>query len=217
MTVFLKKEMNEFNARRTLYPVIIIITVTLIVSNFLPENPADLGAAVCIPAIFLFIYIFATKRILESLTLASAVGFIMTSRSGVLQDYSSVLLETLMSEDIAWLIIVCGLMGSIISLIEKAGGTFAFGDWLAKHAKTKKSSLIWTWLLGIAVFIDDYLNSLTVASCMSPLTDKHKTPREMLAYVVDSTAAPLCVLIPISTWAVFCSRLLEANGWAEKG
>ena len=122
-----------------------------------------------------------------------------------------------MSEDIAWLIIVCGLMGSIIALIEKAGGSFAFGEWIAKKAKTKKSSLIWTWILGIVIFIDDYLNSLTVGSCMTTLTDKHKVPREFLAYVVDSTAAPLCVIIPISTWAVFCSRILEVNGWAPAG
>ena len=123
----------------------------------------------------------------------------------------------MMSEDIAWLIIVCGLMGSIISLIEKAGGSYAFGEWIASKAKTRKSSLMCTWFLGVVVFIDDYLNSLTVGSCMTTLTDKHKVPREFLSYVVDSTAAPLCVVIPISTWAVFCSRILESNGWAPQG
>lgn len=77
--------------------------------------------------------------------------------------------------------------------------------------------MIWTWVLGVVVFIDDYLNSLTVGSCMAPLTDKYRVPREFLAYVVDSTAAPLCVIIPISTWSVFCGRLLEVNGWAPEG
>jgi Na+/H+ antiporter NhaC len=123
----------------------------------------------------------------------------------------------MMSEDIAWLIVVCGLMGSIIALIEKAGGSYAFGEWIASKAKTERASLLWTWFLGIIIFIDDYLNSLTVGSCMTTLTDKHKVPREFLAYIVDSTAAPLCVIIPISTWAVFCSRILEANGWAPQG
>ena len=97
-----------------------------------------------------------------------------------------------------------------ISLIEKAGGSYAFGEWIASKAKTRKSSLMCTWFLGVVVFIDDYLNSLTVGSCMTTLTDKHKVPREFLSYVVDSTAAPLCVVIPISTWAVFCSRILES-------
>lgn len=213
----LKDAPGGYGGRQAIIPALIIIAVTLIFSNFLPENVEEFGLLVCVPAIFLIVYIFITKRIIEALTLASAIGFIMTSGSGVLGDFSDVLLETMMSEDIAWLIIVCGLMGSIIALIERAGGSFAFGNWIAKYCKTRKSSLLWTWFLGIVVFIDDYLNSLTVASCMSPLTDKHKVPREMLSYVVDSTAAPLCVLIPISTWAVFASRLLEVNGWAPEG
>ena len=122
-----------------------------------------------------------------------------------------------MSEDMAWLFLVCGLMGSIIALIEHAGGSFAFGDWVSRRAKTRESSLLWAWVLGMAIFIDDYLNSLTVGSSMAPVTDRHKVSREMLAYVVDSTAAPVCVLIPISTWGVFVGRLLESNGLAAEG
>ncbi len=133
------------------------------------------------------------------------------------ENLSDGLLSVMMAEDIAWLIIVCGLMGSIISLIEKSGGSFAFGEWVATKAKTPKASLLWTWILGLVIFIDDYLNSLTVGSCMTKLTDRHKVPREFLAYIVDSTAAPLCVIIPISTWSVFCSRILETNGWAPDG
>jgi tetracycline resistance efflux pump len=213
----LQAEANEFNARRSLLAVIIIMGVSLLLTSFIPEDPAEFGILATIPALFLIIYIFITKRILEALTLASIMGFFMVSRGDVLGAFSGSILEVMMSEDIAWLIIVCGLMGSIISLIEKAGGAFAFGEWVAKRAKTRKSSLMWTWVLGVVVFIDDYLNSLTVGSCMAPVTDKHKVPREFLAYVVDSTAAPLCVIIPISTWAVFAGRLLEVNGWAPEG
>ncbi|MCQ2398255.1 MAG: hypothetical protein MJ052_03010, partial [Sphaerochaetaceae bacterium] len=111
----------------------------------------------------------------------------------------------------------CGLMGSIIAIIEKAGGAYAFGEWVAKKAKTKNSVLLWTWLLGIVIFLDDYLNALVIGSSMAPLSDKHKSPREFLAFIVDSTAAPACVLIPISTWGVFCGRLLETNHWAPEG
>ncbi len=213
----LQVEAQTFNGRRSLLAVIIIVAAAMLLTFFLPDDPADFGAAALIPALFLIIYIFATKRILEALTLASILGFIMVARDDVLGTFSSTLLEVMMSEDIAWLIIVCGLMGSIISLIEKAGGAFAFGEWVSKRAKTRKSSLIWTWILGLVIFIDDYLNSLTVGSCMAPLTDRHKVPREFLAYVVDSTAAPVCVIIPITTWAVFAGRLLETNGWAPEG
>lgn len=213
----LQAEAAGFNARRSLLAVLIIIAASMVLSRFIPEDPADFGILTTIPALFLITYIFLTKRILEALTLAAIIGFFMVSRDDVLGTFSSTLLDVMMSEDIAWLIIVCGLMGSIIALIEKAGGAFAFGEWVAKRAKTRKSSLIWTWVLGVIIFIDDYLNSLTVGSCMAPLTDKHRVPREFLAYVVDSTAAPLCVIIPISTWAVFCGRLLETNGWAPEG
>ncbi|MBO5137495.1 MAG: hypothetical protein J6B81_03240 [Spirochaetaceae bacterium] len=160
----------------------------------------------------MIVYIFVTKRILEALILATLMCFVFSDGTNFLSAFNEGLTSVLSEEDTVWLIIVCGLMGSIIKLIEKTGGSFAFGDFVARHAKTRKGSLLWTYLLGIIIFIDDYLNSLTVGSCMAPITDKHKVSREELTYIVDSTAAPVCVLIPISTWAVFASRLFVANG-----
>ena len=222
-----KDTRGNYNGRRTLIGIAITIAVTILVTHFLPPEVENYGIWSVAPAVFLIAYIFVTQRIVESLVLASLIGVIMVSRpvtvgegtwiGNTFTDFSDSLLNTMMDEDIAWLIIVCGLMGSIISLIEKSGGAFAFGEWVAKRAKSQKSSLIWTWVLGIIIFIDDYLNSLTVGACMTPLTDRYKVPREYLAYVVDSTAAPLCVLIPISTWSVFCSRILETNDWAPAG
>ena len=224
---FFTKEKRDFNGKRALLIIAAVIAAACVLTYMLPAGTEDFGVFSLAPALFLIIYIFATQRILEALILASIIGFVMVSRpaageggswlGNVLVNFSDGLLSVMMSEDIAWLIIVCGLMGSIIALIEKAGGSFAFGEWIAKKAKNAKSSLTWTWFLGVVIFIDDYLNSLTVGSCMTALTDKHKVPREFLAYIVDSTAAPLCVIIPISTWAVFCSRILETNGWAPAG
>lgn len=219
------KEKTEFNGKRTLFIIAAVIAVTVLITCMMPTDTDSFGIFSVFPAIFLVVYIFATQRILEALVLASLIGYIMVSRPAgdgswlvnTFSNFSEGILSVMMSKDIAWLIIVCGLMGSIIALIEKSGGSFAFGEWIAKKAKTRNSSLICTWILGIVIFIDDYLNSLTVGSCMTTLTDKHKVPREFLAYIVDSTAAPLCVIIPISTWAVFCSRILEANNWAPAG
>jgi len=224
----LTEEMKGFNARRSLLAVVIILVASYLFTLVIPErfNPENgFGVISVVPALFLIVYIFVTKRILEALALASLIGFMMVApKTGfgpdlleVFNGFSGGLLETVMSEDIAWLFIVCGLMGSIISLIERSGGAAAFGDWISKKAKTRKATLMWTWVLGLAIFIDDYLNSLTVGSSMAPATDKHKVPREFLAYVVDSTAAPVCVLIPITTWSVFCGQLLETNGWAPEG
>ncbi|MGX8774301.1 MAG: Na+/H+ antiporter NhaC family protein [Bacillota bacterium] len=211
----IENEIATFNARRSLAAAAIIVIAAFILNFFLPDDPAKFGVLCTIPALLMILYIFITKRIIEALTMGALVGFIMCSTPGenVLWTFSDSLLATMMSEDIAWLIIVCGLMGGIISLIERSGGAYAFGQWASKRAKTEKTALIWTWILGIIIFIDDYLNSMTVGSCMAGLTDKHKTPREMLAYVCDSTAAPLCVLVPITTWSVFCGRILVKNGW----
>jgi len=216
----LESEMKSFSARRSLFAVILIIGITWVLSMMLPEDPEELGAFSLIPAVFLIIYIFITRRILEALTLASLMGFMMVSKGAedsLLATFSGSLLDVMMSEDIAWLFIVCGLMGSIITLIERAGGAVAFGNWVAKTAKSKKPALLWTWVLGLILFVDDYLNSLTLGSCMAPVTDRFKVSREYLSYVVSSTAAPVCVLVPITTWSIFCSRLLEANGWAPDG
>ncbi|MBQ3025692.1 MAG: hypothetical protein IJD23_10365 [Spirochaetaceae bacterium] len=197
---------------------------TLLITAFLPplpegvtseqitENGISIGFFALIPALFLIVYIFTTKRILEALILATLMCFIFADRTHFLSEFNTGLTSVMMDEDTGWLIIVCGLMGSIIKLIEKTGGSLAFGKFVAKHSKSRVGTLLWTYLLGIIIFIDDYLNSLTVGSCMAPITDKHKVSREELTYIVDSTAAPICVILPISTWAVFASRLFVANG-----
>ncbi|MBA1333629.1 MAG: hypothetical protein HPY66_0022 [Firmicutes bacterium] len=195
----------------------IILLLFVLVGVLTPDNVEEYGILTLIPAAFLLVYIFYTKRILESLALGALLGYIMKYKLGFFGPINEMLLNTMLDEDIAWLFIVCGLMGSIIALIEKGGGVYAFGEWVTKRAKTRKGTLLWTWVLGCVIFIDDYLNSLTVGSCMAPITDKHKVSREYLAYVVDSTAAPVCVLIPISTWAVFIGSLLEQNGFAPGG
>jgi Na+/H+ antiporter NhaC len=134
-----------------------------------------------------------------------------------LTNFSAILLDVMMDETIAWIIIVCGLMGSLISLLMRVGAANAFSDALAVRAQSSGSALLYTWLLGLVIFVDDYLNALAVGSSMRKVTDKFKVSREMLSYVVDSTAAPICVLVPVSTWAVFYAGLFMESGFAEEG
>lgn len=208
---------DSYGGRKILLGLGLVFTIIFCLISLLPDDIESYGALSLLPALFLLVYIFKTKRILEALALSSMIGFIIVHRENFFAEFSNSFINVLLTEDIAWLIIVCGLMGSLVALIEKAGGAYAFGEWVSKKSKTKKSTLLWTWLLGILIFIDDYLNSLTVGSCMAPVTDKHKVSREYLAYIVDSTAAPICVLIPISTWAIFVAKLLETYGWAPQG
>lgn len=93
------------------------------------------------------------------------------------------------------------ILGAMVALINKAGGSAAFGQWATKHIKTRVGSVLMTFLLGVIIFIDDYFNCLTVGSVMRPATDAHKVSRAKLAYIIDATAAPICMIAPISSWA----------------
>ena len=99
------------------------------------------------------------------------------------------------------------LLGMMVSMINKAGGSAAYGRWAAKRIKSKRGASIATSLLGMMIFIDDYFNCLTVGSVMRPVTDKYKISREKLAYIIDSTAAPVCIIAPISSWAAAVSSV----------
>ena len=108
------------------------------------------------------------------------------------------------------------LLGSIVSLMNKAGGSAAFGRWAGKHVKSKMGVQIATILLGILIFIDDYFNCLTVGSVMRPIAVRHGITKEKLAYLIDSTAAPVCIISPISSWAAAVSGFVTGgeNGLA---
>lgn len=210
-------EVTKSEVKKSLIEYSFIAILFLVITTLVPDDEQSFGIISALPAVFLLSFIFYTKRILEGLVLASLLAFLMAHKLEFFVPMSETLSEVLTDGDTQWLFIVCGLMGSIIALIERGGGAAAFGDWVAKRAKTRRSTLLWTWLLGVVIFIDDYLNSLTVGACMAPITDKHKVSREQLAYIVDSTAAPICVLIPISTWAVYIASLLEQAGAAPEG
>lgn len=97
------------------------------------------------------------------------------------------------------------MLGTMVALMNKAGGSAAFANWAVKHVRSKRSAQITTILLGVIIFIDDYFNCLTVGSVMKPITDRFKVSKEKLAYLIDSTAAPVCIIAPISSWAAAVS------------
>ena len=100
------------------------------------------------------------------------------------------------------------LLGMIVHLMNMSGATHKYAQWASKRLKTKRQSLLATMALGIIIFVDDYFNCLTVGTVMRPITDKHKISREKLAYIIDSTAAPICIIAPISSWAAAVSSSL---------
>ena len=102
-------------------------------------------------------------------------------------------------------------LGIIVALVNKAGGSKAFGEWAKSHIKTRAGAAIATFVLGVLIFIDDYFNCLTVGSVMRPVTDKHKISRSKLAFLIDATAAPICMIAPISSWAAAVAEYAESG------
>lgn len=180
----------------------------------------DYGALALIPPFVVIILAIVMRSSFEPLLIGCLVGFILigfhehsnvftgfvNSLVGVLEDYSSV-----------WVILVCGLYGSLIGLMVRSGGILKFGEWALKKLTSSRGALLGAWGLGIAIFLDDYLSALTVGLSMRKITDAFKVPRVMLAYIVNTTAAPWCVIVPISTWTIFVGQILEKSHVAPAG
>ena len=170
-----------------------------------------------VPPVVVVVLAIVLRRPILSLLIGALVGLAMLNPVEMLSNFAAASLKVMVDETIGWLILVCGGFGALIALLVRTGGAAAFGSFALRFCKGPRSSLIMTFLLGIVIFIDDYLNALTVGETMKRITDKFKISREMLAYVVDSTAAPICVLVPLSTWAVFFGGLLVDNNIAGEG
>ena len=113
----------------------------------------------------------------------------------------------------AGLILFLALLGALTMLITKAGGSIAYAKWAVKRIKNPRVASIATALLGVIIFVDDYFNCLTVGSVMRPVTDRFKICREKLAWIIDSTAAPICIIVPVSSWAVAVGGYLGEDGF----
>ncbi len=177
----------------------------------------ELGFTVLIPTLVVFVLAIITHRPIESLISGSIVGLIMIHGQQFISGFAETSIRVMTDDDVAWVILVCGFMGSLIAILIRTGSTSAFTEVLGKRVRSEKDALMAAWVLGIFMFVDDYLNSLAVGSAMRKLTDKYNVSREKLAYVVDSTAAPISVIIPFSTWGVFFAGLIVANGIAPEG
>ena len=172
-----------------------------------------------LPPIVAIILALLTKEVYSSLFLGILVGAFMYSGFnvvGMIEHTINVISSRLGDNGGIIVFLIC--LGIIVSLMQASGSSKAFGNWAAKVIKTKKSSLIFTSLLGLFFCIDDYFNSLTTANIMRPITDKHKVSRARLAYNVDCTAAPICIIAPISSWAAAVASYVppevEADGYA---
>lgn len=175
------------------------------------DHIAHYGWISLIPTIAVLAIALLTRKTFEALVGGAVIGFLLLEPRHFFSGFTDSLLGVMGDPTIGWVILVCGLFGSLIHLLVRSGGATAFADYLLRYVRGRRGALLVTWLLGLAIFIDDYLNALTVGTSMKKVTDRYGISREMLAYVVDSTAAPICVLVPLSTWAIYVSGLLEST------
>ncbi len=165
------------------------------------------GMITLLPPVLIIVFALITKKTFEALVLGGIVACVIAYGTGFFGGYLD-FLQVTVSENV-WVILVVGIFGSFIALMRKAKATEGFTDLIIKYSKTEKKSMLVAWLLGIIIFVDEYLNVLVIGNTMQTVCDKQKTPREMLAYVIDSTGVPVCMLIPISTQAVYWASMLE--------
>ena len=167
-----------------------------------------------IPPIVAIALALITKEVYMSLLIGIISGALLYCKFNVLSAVETTF--NIMSDSIGgnvFILIFLVLLGIIVALITKSGASRAYGDWALRTIKSKRGALLATIFLGMFIFVDDYFNCLTVGTVMRPVTDKHKITRAKLAYIIDATAAPVCIIAPVSSWAAaVSSKLPEGSG-----
>ena len=168
-----------------------------------------------LPPIIAIALALITKEVYSSLFIGILVGGLLYSNFGfegtVLHVFQGGIVSVLSDGYNVGILVFLVILGAMVCLMNKAGGSAAFGRWAQQHIKSRVGAQIATIILGCLIFIDDYFNCLTVGSVMRPVTDKHRVSRAKLAYLIDATAAPICIIAPISSWAA------AVAGFAEDG
>ena len=172
-----------------------------------------------LPPLLTIVLALATKDVVLSLFLGVLSGTLIASGGNLFAAvvlFSDKLVTNLGDGWNLRIFLFCALLGALVGLMARAGSSKAFGDWASAHVKTRTGTLLATWVFGVLVFIDDYFNSLAVGTAMRPVSDRMKISRAKLAYILDSTAAPVCILAPVSTWVVTVMSYMRGSEGFDK-
>ena len=169
-----------------------------------------------VPPVVAIVLALITKEVYSSLFIGILVGGLFAASFSPLKTVDAIINDGLIAavSGSAGIFIFLVILGMLVALINKTGAAAAFGKWAQTHVKTRIGAILATFALGVLIFIDDYFNCLTVGSVMLPVTDSHKISRAKLAYLIDATAAPVCMIAPISSWAAAVSEYAEGTGYS---
>jgi len=178
----------------------------------------ETGWTSLLPPLIAITLAFITKEVYSSLFIGLFSGILIYSfaTGGSLVSAAALTFDMMYSKisDNAYMIIFLALLWAVVSLVSKSGGSLAYGRWAGKRLRTRRSAALATSLLGVLIFIDDGFNCLTVGTVMRPVTDRLRISREKLAYIIDATAAPVCIIAPVSSWAVaVASEVSRTDGF----
>lgn len=229
-------EENMMKSKRKAFAVVLVAAIVLMlafsVAAFAETDVADVASAepvsiffetywALLPPVIAIILALITKEVYSSLFIGILSGGVLyaVTDNGFM---ASRIIDSVLTDGIiaslsdsynAGILVFLVVLGVIVALMNRAGGSLAYGNWASRKINGKKGASFSTFLLGVLIFVDDYFNCLTVGSVMRPVTDKQKVSRAKLAYLIDATAAPVCIIAPISSWAAAVSGTVEnVNG-----
>lgn len=198
--------------------VAVVVTAIAVTSNFtdvIPEPSEYATFWSLVPSFIAIALALVTKEVYSSLFIGITVGALFASGFGfettVNTVFSDGIVAVLSDSSNIGILIFLVILGIMVTLMNRAGGSRAFGIWASEHIKSRQGAQLVTVFLGMLIFIDDYFNCLTVGSVMRPVSDKFKISRTKLAYLIDATAAPVCIIAPISSWAAAVSGFVEGE------
>ncbi len=219
---FIPQSHPEINNRALIISLVLVVAALWLGyghSVTLADGTRTFGIFSLLPIACVLGFALVSRRTLEPLFFGAIIGLMLVNPqpAELLKNLMASSLKVMAGPVMGWILLLCVLMGGLIMWLQKSGATEAFSRLIGRFARTRSQSLMAAWLLGLLIFIDDYLSSLTVGATMRKLTDRLGVSRAMLSYVADATAAPVCLLVPISTWGIYLAGLLESNKVAEAG
>ena len=214
------KRAYKFSALLMVSVLLVVILSTMVfgadAKDYIPALYSSIWAL--LPPIVAIALALITKEVYSSLFIGILVGAILYGGGNVERtimhtfgDDKGGFVSVLTDSYNVGILIFLVILGTIVAMMNKAGGSAAFGKWASTHIKSRVGAQLATILLGVLIFIDDYFNCLTVGSVMRPVTDEHKVSRAKLAYLIDATAAPVCIIAPISSWAAAVSGFVKGE------
>ena len=168
-----------------------------------------------IPIVVILILALWTRNTFVSIFAGVITAFMMIAHGNPIKAYNGfmeALYGVLTDSNTAWVIMICALFGSVIWIITKSGGVLGFAKMAERFLRTRRATLLGTWILGIIVFVDDYLNCLAVGAAVRKTADKYRISRELIAFIVNATGVTVCAIVPFSSWTAFMGGLMQKTG-----